>query len=68
MKYLHTAILDTLSNYFPFDQATEMAFNLVEFCYESSDVLHFEIFDMLADFLPDSKANKIADEVIFNIY
>jgi len=68
MKYLHTAIMDTLINYFPFDQATEMAFNLVEFAYNSSDVLHFEIFDMIADFLPESKAKKIADEVIFNIY
>lgn len=67
MKNLHTSILDTLMNYFPFNQASNMAFDVLEFGFKSKDILRFDIFDMVADYLPEAEAKKIANEAIANI-
>ena len=67
MKKLHTSILDTLSNYFTFDQASEIAFDVLEFGFKSKEILRFDIFDMVADYYTEDKAKAIATEAIAHI-
>lgn len=64
MKELHTTILEKLSNYFPFDQAAELADTILEFGYKDVNDLHGNIWDTISDYVPEAEASRIASEVI----
>ena len=67
MKKLHLSILDTLSKYFSYDQSSKMASDVLEFGFKSSDILRFDIFDTVSDYLPEYQAKIIANEAISNL-
>ena len=67
MKKLHTSIVDTLSNFLSIDESSKIAFNALEFGYNSKKRLRFRLYDELVDSFSESKAFSIANQAIKNI-
>jgi hypothetical protein len=67
MKKLHTSIVDTLSNFLSIDESSKIAFNALEFGYNSKNRLRFMLYDELVDYFSESKAFSIANQAIKNI-
>ena len=67
MKKLHTSIVDTLSNFLSIDESSKIAFNALEFGYNSKNRLRFRLYDELVDSFSESKAFSIANQAIKNI-
>ena len=67
MKRLHTSIVDTLSNYLSIDESSKIAFNALEFSYNSKKELRFMLYDELVDSFSEFKAFSIANQAIKNI-
>ena len=67
MKRLHTSIVDTLSNYLSIDESSKIAFNALEFGYNSKKELRFMLYDELVDAFSEFKAFSIANQAIKNI-
>ena len=64
MKAIHASVLDALMNFFSYETALSITDDCLEFGYKSKEILRFDIFDHLADYMPEAKAKSIACDAV----